>query len=221
MNTDKYDRKLKSESPLDYLIYYPLSELLLDPIHCLGLTPNMVTYLSIVLNLLSAYLIVKDKLILSMILCNLAYLCDSIDGKLARKFNMSSDFGMKLDIVSDNICYIILICVIFVKNKFDIKLILIILFIYYMNSKWHGLNEALNCYNKNGHDNFYKINYDKFKDDESILNKLFLFTLKTSYTSYKQDFPNFNKKCIEKKLGFYRFFGAGSIPLFSNLLTLY
>ena len=29
------------------------------------------------------------------------------------------------------------------------------------------------------------------------------------------------KKCIEKKLGFYRYFGAGSIPLFSSLLTLY
>ena len=28
-------------------------------------------------------------------------------------------------------------------------------------------------------------------------------------------------KLVSKKLGFYRYFGAGSIPLFSSLLTLY
>lgn len=221
MNTDKYKSILKAESPLDYCFYFPLSDFLLKPLHCLGFTPNGITYLSIITSIISSYLLHKNKILYSIILLHISYLFDSIDGKFARKYNMTSDFGMKLDIVSDNITYFILFIVLLRKINLNPKIIALIGIVYYFNIKWHGLNEAIECYNKHNHDNFYKVNYDKFKDDKSLLNKLFLFTYKSSYKFYKSSFPKFDKEKITKKLLFCRYFGPGSIPLFFSLIFLY
>ena len=215
MSTDKYTTFKLSDSPIDYLFYLPFADLLLYPLRTIGFTPNIITVLSFITSLLGSYHILLNNRILSVILLNISYIFDCLDGKMARKYNMGSDFGMQLDLVSDNIGMIVLMICFFTKYKSK-ELILISLILYYLNSKWYGINEAISCYKCNGHDNFYKMAQDKFKNNNSLMTKLYLFIIKLAYKSYKLNFPKYDSKKMEKSIGFYRYFGPGTIfPLIS------
>ena len=67
------------------------------------ITPNMVTWLGLLLHLIIAWLIVQDQLVVSGLLLILFGLFDTLDGELARVQDKTSDFGTVLDATSDRI----------------------------------------------------------------------------------------------------------------------
>ena len=112
MNThkdQKYGNDDNFEAWGDTHIFCPLASLLVDPLYNMCITPNMVTVISTICTLISIYFyhVKNNHLFIGLFLAG--YLFDCIDGKLARRYNMGSDFGMALDLVSDNISHLILL----------------------------------------------------------------------------------------------------------------
>ena len=84
----------------------------------LGITPNMITTLSLVFSLVGVLLFYKQKLLpLAAILFFIGYLFDCQDGYMARKYKMVSKFGDYYDHISDVLKYIALLVAMFVLRK--------------------------------------------------------------------------------------------------------
>jgi len=99
----------------------------------LNLTPNILTTISLLLGLLTSYYAYNDKYIIASILYLLSYYFDCADGKMARKFKMTSKFGDFYDHASDIIKNIILYYILYNKlnetNNNNIKLLIIVILI--------------------------------------------------------------------------------------------
>ena len=67
--------------------------------------PNMLTYLNLTMGMLAIVFIISEKYMLSALLILLAALMDRLDGKLARKLDVESDFGKELDSLCDLISF--------------------------------------------------------------------------------------------------------------------
>lgn len=86
----------------------------------IGLTPNILTTLSLIFGILSGYLLYKGYSFLSMIFWFIAYYYDCCDGYFARKYNMESKFGDFYDHFSDfsKLTLILIIMFMIDKEKF-------------------------------------------------------------------------------------------------------
>jgi len=96
----------------------------------LNFTPNMITTISIIVGTLSAHNIYKENYKTAALLLLIAYYFDCVDGKLARKYNMQTDFGDYYDHFGDLFKTIIIIYALYKTNpKFfnNIKLLIIII----------------------------------------------------------------------------------------------
>ncbi len=124
----------KYECPIDVLLY-KFIDTHIDKYHEYGITPNMVTTMSIISGVLCAYFIFKGKFKLAAFFLALAYYFDCTDGKIARKFNQQSVFGDYYDHFGDLFKIIIILYALYKTNKTklnNIKVFLIILAILVM-----------------------------------------------------------------------------------------
>ncbi len=69
---------------------------------------NLVTYLNVALGVTAIYFIVKGDFFTAIILAWVAGACDIIDGKLARKYKLSSEFGIQLDSFADFLSFVVM-----------------------------------------------------------------------------------------------------------------
>ncbi len=67
--------------------------------------PNMFTYFNLTLGILAIISILGEAYAVSALLILLAAFMDRFDGKLARKFDVESDFGKELDSLCDLISF--------------------------------------------------------------------------------------------------------------------
>ena len=67
----------------------------------LGLTPNMVTWLSNITSWIALYFLWNKQIVLFFIFWQINYWWDCMDGYMARKYDMVTDFGDMLDHVGD------------------------------------------------------------------------------------------------------------------------
>jgi len=82
-----------------------------------GFTPNMLTGLSFLFMILSMLMFYKDYRILAVIFYIINYYFDCADGSMARKYNIVSNLGDFLDHFTDVIGIILLLLVLYFKNK--------------------------------------------------------------------------------------------------------
>ena len=104
------------ECPIDIYIFKLIDEQL-ETFYNLGFTPNMVTTLSIVFGLLAAYAIMQDQLGIAAFCWLIAYYLDCVDGKLARKYQMVSNFGDLYDHIGDLLKFISVIYALFYSKE--------------------------------------------------------------------------------------------------------
>jgi|688.fasta_scaffold516828_2 phosphatidylglycerophosphate synthase len=97
-----------------------------------GMTPNMITTISLAFGLLTCYLYYKSYYISAGLAYIVSYFFDTMDGYFARIYDMGSVFGSYYDSISDNAVALLLL-ILFYKNpnvsgqaKIAIFLILII-----------------------------------------------------------------------------------------------
>lgn len=69
---------------------------------------NMVTYMNITMGVVAIYFIVKGDFFTAIILAWIGGACDIIDGKLARKYNLSTEFGIQLDSFADFLSFVVM-----------------------------------------------------------------------------------------------------------------
>jgi CDP-diacylglycerol--serine O-phosphatidyltransferase len=69
---------------------------------------NLVTYLNVSLGIMAIYFIVKEDFFTAIILAWFAGACDIIDGKLARKYQLSTEFGIQLDSFADFLSFVVM-----------------------------------------------------------------------------------------------------------------
>jgi len=218
---DKYGDDETYESWADNNLFFPIATRLVDPLRNLGLTPNMVTYLSTIFTFLSLYYFHIENRAYASITYLLGYTLDCVDGKMARKYNMSSKFGMALDLVSDNVSNIALIGYLIQKYGFGNYYVLLIIFMSYMISISYGLNEAIAAQKADGNDNFYERRKEELKKEKNIIFDLFLLVTKTAYQSYKTFFPKFDESKIFSWLKILKHFGPGNYCLLVSAILLY
>lgn len=69
---------------------------------------NLVTYLNISMGVMAIYFIVKGDFFTAIILAWIGGACDIADGKLARKYNLSTEFGIQLDSFADFLSFVVM-----------------------------------------------------------------------------------------------------------------
>jgi len=69
---------------------------------------NIVTYLNVSLGVIAIYFIVKGDFFTAIILAWIAGICDIVDGKLARKYKLSTEFGIQLDSFADFLSFVVM-----------------------------------------------------------------------------------------------------------------
>jgi phosphatidylglycerophosphate synthase len=95
----------------------------------LGLTPNMITTLSLISGLCSGYMIYIKKYKIAGILFLIAYYFDCVDGKFARKYNMVTKFGDYYDHFSDILKFVLVIFLLYKDNTIKFKTYGLIIFL--------------------------------------------------------------------------------------------
>jgi phosphatidylglycerophosphate synthase len=111
-------------SSFDSLISYPLSHKVVPYLNKYGITPNQITYFNLFFRILISILYYKDvNIVIIVTLYVISQIIDCMDGTMARKYGMGSEFGKKLDINTDIIVRIILYNFIILKHKNMIKYI--------------------------------------------------------------------------------------------------
>lgn len=91
---------LEYDNPLDIVIYKHIDKYL-ELYYNLGLTPNDLTTISLISGLTSVYFAYNENFIIASILWAVAYYYDCADGKLARKYKLTSKFGDLYDHISN------------------------------------------------------------------------------------------------------------------------
>jgi CDP-diacylglycerol--serine O-phosphatidyltransferase len=69
---------------------------------------NLVTYVNVALGVMAIYFIVKNDFSTAIILAWIAGACDIIDGKLARKYKLSTEYGIQLDSFADFLSFVVM-----------------------------------------------------------------------------------------------------------------
>lgn len=88
------------ENPMESILYRHIDDFL--PFYKkIGLTPNGLTTISLLLGLAAVLLIWQNHYILGALLWFVSYYYDCADGKMARRYKMTSPFGDLYDHVSD------------------------------------------------------------------------------------------------------------------------
>ena len=111
-------RKLDSkyENPIVNFIYI-IVEYISPFHHKIGLTPNILTTISLIIGIVSSYFIYKKQFYLGSFLYLIAYIYDCLDGYNARKYDMVTKFGDYYDHLSDLFKSILYFYVLYKLNK--------------------------------------------------------------------------------------------------------
>jgi hypothetical protein len=121
------------QNPLDN-IFYKLSEDVSDTFYRNNYTPNEVTTLSNITFVVMLLFLYNSYNYIAAFLLLVSFFFDCLDGFMARKYKMASNFGNIYDHVSDYIKYISLFISFYILNKeklFKLLPVLIIFFILF------------------------------------------------------------------------------------------
>jgi|TARA_B100001059_G_scaffold231633_1_gene267816 phosphatidylglycerophosphate synthase len=74
-------------------------------VNCTKISANFVTYIGAIFALVSAFCVLNDNLILAAIFFYISFMCDFLDGRIARIRKTASSFGKKLDLAFDRLIF--------------------------------------------------------------------------------------------------------------------
>ena len=106
---------------------------------------NLITFGNITSGLIAMYLITKGNFFTAIILAWIAGALDIADGKVARRYNLSTEFGIQLDSFADFLSFVImpsfLLFFALEKNTVMEEIIIGIVFVFYIISGLRRLIE--------------------------------------------------------------------------------
>ena len=115
--------------------------------------PNVLTIIRFLLIPFSIYALVNDQYILAIIIITISGLTDVLDGAIARKFNLVTNFGKLIDPLADKVTQLSILGTLVLKNIIPLWILIVVLvkeaamvagasFLYgkelVVSSKWYG-----------------------------------------------------------------------------------
>jgi phosphatidylglycerophosphate synthase len=184
-------RKIPShlENPIDNIYYYYV-EKIADRLYKKKITPNQITTVGNIIGIIGLYLLYKKLYLSSALFYLLRYFFDCLDGYYARTHNLVTIFGDYYDHYSDLIIFISYLWVLFLNNpKLFVHLLLIIIILF--------IGLCIHLY-------YQECYYAKNQQAPTInmIQKFIPSCMKPK-----------NKKDLEEKLKYSRFFGCGTVTL--------
>lgn len=163
-----------------------------------GFTPNGITTLSLIFELLAIFSLYNQYFSMAAILHLVSFYFDCMDGHFARKYKMISRYGDLYDHLTDIIGGILLITVFFMKNNYKTSTLIIILII--------GIILSILC---SIHTGCLEVHYSKNKKNKK--DKMFL-------DNFKQFCTKDNATDIMK---YTRYVGTGTLTIFICLVIIF
>jgi phosphatidylglycerophosphate synthase len=111
-------------------ILIDLCEYISKDIHSIGLTPNIITTISLLFGLFTSVFLCKKMYYIACIFWIIAYFLDCLDGYIARKYKETSKFGDYYDHISDMIKLTVVLFMLFKINSVKFNHIIIVLGIF-------------------------------------------------------------------------------------------
>lgn len=108
-----------------------------------AIIPNILTISRIILTPIIILFSILGHIKISVILIIIASITDLFDGMLARKWNVVSKKGAKLDAVADKIFVIGIVCTIITKYKFYIPILILEVIIAIMNLYFYAKTKII------------------------------------------------------------------------------
>lgn len=216
----KYGNDIIYEAWADNKIFFPIADRFIDPLHELGFTPNHVTYLGTFCTLLAVYYVYIDEHNYAVLAYVIGYLLDCVDGRLARKYKLTSKEGMILDLTTDYGSNLLLMMVIVHKHGYAHWFVITILIMTLLLGVSYGLNEAIICYKETGSDDFMARRRKQIGNTSNILDNLFLLINGMAYSSYRRFFPSWDEEQINKWVPIIKEFGPGNYSLLITYILI-
>lgn len=107
-----------------------LCRLIDEPLHTIGVTPNMVTLFGLIIGIFAIHFLIQKQYVLSVLFLWLTYFTDCLDGFMARKYNQTSKLGDYLDHFRDQfviLCVVILMTLHIQNFKYRLLFVFIII----------------------------------------------------------------------------------------------
>lgn len=130
MSIFKLKEDLENTGFIDKNFTYPFVNLFIDTAYNIKLTPNIITTITLIIRLVCVYFLYNNIYVKGVpILYFISWITDAMDGQLARKYDMKTEFGGLYDSIVDITTHILLFLILYIKyNKIE-TLILFILHI--------------------------------------------------------------------------------------------
>jgi len=104
------------ENPIDNF-FIDISEKVSPAFRAMKMTPNAITFMSLIFGILSIYCLYTNHIIAFSIFYLISYFFDCLDGYYARKYKMTSKFGDYFDHIKDVLVFIGLLVVFIIKFR--------------------------------------------------------------------------------------------------------
>ena len=123
--------------------------------------PNILTIIRFILIPFAVYSLINNQYIIAIIIITISGLTDILDGTIARKFNLITNFGKLIDPLADKITQLSILGTLVAKNIIPIWILIIVLikeaamvagasFLYgkelVVSSKWYGKSATVLFY---------------------------------------------------------------------------
>lgn len=100
---------------------------------------NLVTMINISAGLMATYFITQNNFFMAIVLAWIGGACDIIDGKIARKYKLSNEFGIQLDSFADFLSFVLvpvflIFQAVFIESSDAILILAGVVSIYYVIS---------------------------------------------------------------------------------------
>jgi len=193
------------ESFTDNKVFFPITNKLIDLIKPLNIESNVLFYIGSILRLVSIYFIYNANYHIGAAIYFIAYIFDCISDKMDER-------GEERNTLTFGINLIIAIMLI---NNYGLRTVfsIIIIIMLFMLSVNYGLTEAIVSYLQNGNDNFTIKKELEMKDNDVILDQVYLLIKKINYFSYRIIFPTYDQNKIVNLLQVIKEFGNGNFAL--------
>jgi len=170
--------------PVNRYLHNPIAATIVQVIKNTWVTPNQVTYISIFVGLVSAYIFsigTVQAFFFAGILLEVVLILDCVDGQLARAKKCSSDWGRLLDGIAGYIIYLAVLAGIMIsldKEHMTLALFGLITILRAIAYDYCKLT-MITMIQKGSDGNFQEIldTYSKISDNDSILLKVYFYYL--------------------------------------------
>jgi len=186
------------ENPIDNILI-DISEYLSPYAYYCGLTPNILTTISILFSGYTIYLLLNSNYLLASFMFLISYYFDCMDGHFARKYKMYSKFGDYYDHIADIFKFVSVLYTLFYINYVKFFTFIPSILFYFVLF--------------NIHLGYQEIYYDK--NDSDILNIVKNICLLT--INNNKD----NKITILNIMSYTRYFGCGTFNIIMMLFIIY